>query len=66
LANNIVKTLLIGIISGVIIGFTGKDWNFKVYPLTTDLYYYEYGTAQGVIGGLLVSLALFLVYNKKD
>ncbi len=66
LVNNIVKASLIGIIAGVLFGFTGERWNFKVYPYTTEYTFYQYGTTQAIIGGVLVTLSLFLVYNKKD
>jgi hypothetical protein len=65
-ANNLAKSLLIGIVVGVLIGFTGKDWDF-------DTQYYvdgwmrpfkRYGTGQAVIGGTLITLILFLKYNK--
>jgi hypothetical protein len=61
--NIIVRALLIGIISGILIGFTGEQWDFRVHRIWT---FDSYGTTQAVIGGVLVALSLFLFSNTKD
>ena len=62
--NKIVRALLIGIISGLLIGLTGEDWDFRLHSYMNTFCYY--GTTQAVIGGVLVTLSVFLFYNKKD
>jgi hypothetical protein len=71
MANNIIKSLLIGLIAGVLIGFTGEDWNFKmsyyaygIHAPENKVVFGKYGTSQAVIGGIIVSLICFLMYNK--
>lgn len=68
--SNIVKALLIGLIAGLAIGATGENWDFQVhhrqYGGGKILGYFEYyGTTQAIVGGIIVSLLLFLKYNKK-
>ncbi len=62
--NKIVRALLIGIVSGLLIGLTGENWDFKLQVSYHPFYYY--GTTQAVIGGVLVALSLFLFSNTKD
>jgi hypothetical protein len=64
LINNTVKALLLGIIFGVLFGFTGEYWDFDLHNYSYDFKFY--GTSQAILGGVLVTLALFLLYNKKD
>jgi len=72
MANTIVKSILIGLIAGVLIGFTGLDWDFKVsyyaYGIIEPsnlVLFGKYGIPQAIIGGIIVSLICFLKYNKK-
>ena len=73
--NNIVKSLLIGIIAGVLIGLTGEYWDFEFnhyQPLDSGdnrqpeliRLFGQYGTTQAVIGGVIISLISFLIINK--
>ena len=75
LISNIVKSLLIGLLVGILIGFTGSNWDFEVhwkgdgYSQPTDEIleaFGYYGTTQAILGGIIVSLSLFLIYNKKS
>jgi len=69
-ANNVAKSLLIGIVSGLLIGMTGKNWDFGFYQkkgglrFSDDAPFQFYGTTQAVIGGIIVFLILFLKYNR--
>ena len=70
--NKIVKSILIGFIAGVIIGLTGENWDMELTGPGIDGDYggrFEmfdrYGTFQAIIGGIIVSLLMFLRYNKK-
>ena len=71
LSSNIVKSLLIGLIAGLLIGFTGEYWDFKNSERLVNSYLIEcsdfcyYGKKQAIIGGIIISLFLFLKYNKK-
>jgi len=74
LISNIVKSLLIGLLVGLLIGLTGRNWDFEVhwkgngYSQPTDEIleaFGHYGTTQAILGGIIVSLSLFLIYNKK-
>ncbi len=64
LINNLAKSILIGQVSGILIGLTGEHWDFNLHNEKNDFEYF--GTAQALIGGVLVMLSLFLLYNKKD
>lgn len=66
--NNIIKALLLGLIGGLLIGFTGEDWDFHVHLRNgrkIAVAFCYYGTSQAIIGGIIISLVLFLKYNKK-
>jgi hypothetical protein len=70
--NNIVKSILIGLLAGLLIGLTGENWDFKLHYYAygfhipqNKVWFGHYGTAQAIIGGVLVSLITFLKYNKK-
>lgn len=71
LINNITKALLYGFIVGLLIGFTGKYWDFTVhwkfigYGKWVRQPFASYGTTQAIIGGILAFLFLLLKYNKK-
>lgn len=66
--NNIIKALLLGLIGGLLIGFTGEEWDFHVhynaFGKIQEAFCY-YGTTQAIIGGIIIFLVLFLKYNKK-
>ena len=73
LSSNIVKSLLIGLTTGLLIGLTGEKWDFKISCQIYSgflSYTYEpfcyYGTTQAIIGGIIVSLICFLRYNKNE
>lgn len=70
--NKIVKSLLIGILSGLLIGLTGENWDFNLHYYAygfhtpqNKVWFGNYGTTQAVIGGIIISLLMFLRYNKK-
>ena len=71
MTNTIVKSLLIGLIAGSLIGLTGKNWDFDLnninwiggqYRVGSKLG--DYGTTQAVIGGIMFGLTAFLIFNK--
>lgn len=71
--NNVIKALLIGFIAGIIIGLTGKNWDFSIHTVryVTASFSYKvndygnYGIVQAIITWIIVSALLFLRYNKK-
>jgi hypothetical protein len=70
--NIIVKSLLFGLVAGLLIGLTGENWDFKLHYYAYGIHapqnkewFGHYGSTQAVIGGILVSLIAFLKYNKK-
>ena len=74
LANKIVKSVIVGIIFGLLIGLTGQNWNFVNHYHTVEVIdgevvnvvyrFAAYGTKQAIIGGILASLIAFLKFNK--
>jgi hypothetical protein len=59
--NKIVKALLIGMISGLLFGLTGEQWNFEVRHN-----FVHYGSVQAIIVGILVALFVFWWNNQEE
>lgn len=69
--NNIIKSLLIGLVAGLLIGLTGENWDFKMNYYAYGFHTPEnkvvfglYGTSQAIIGGVIISLISILILNK--